>query len=231
MHKFIIFILLGLSACSGDFSTGSRDTDSGITTVNVVPSGFIALDTAVYELGGILRVLGWSDNIVFMDIEDVNIFQMSFANEEFIVRYRGEFYVNEKRFLEIVEVASNIYIQFNKIYRIGDVMEIRGIANGARIAYEIMITTTQRRIVDNSAIYDIKFHVSPNVPKDRLLEFFERIETINGDTYHEFILIDEETVRIKIDNNDAIDLILLTNLGRPNRLSASQNSVRRVRIN
>lgn len=261
MYKWILFTFLFLVACSGNSIQGGSGTSMSIeerrigqeryfpVLVRTLPSGFIAVESAIEDLesAGALRFLFWSTNVVFQDIEGVTIFQTDVHDSNFIVIYRNAYYVNEERFLEIAEYAINTSEQFNKIYSIGDTIEMRGRRDGDRATYNLRITEVERAIIDEFAVYEINFSVYPSVSQNYLLDFFEYVETVNRIRHNEFAFlvegepisifdsnertfISEGIVRIEISNDEEIDIIVL-NIPTQLTRSVSQNSMRRVRIN
>ncbi|MCL2425580.1 MAG: hypothetical protein FWD05_04490 [Oscillospiraceae bacterium] len=196
--------------------------------VREVPMGFVALDTAIREYDGVLSYLFWSTNFVIQDSEDVTIFQTDVKNSQVIVLYRNVYYINEEKFLEILEYAIDIYEQQSRIYEVGEMIEIRGLKDGNRIDFHIVITSIERNVLNENALYIINFLVDPIISDDYLLEFFYRVTT-QGGNHSDFQLIDINTVHIEVENSYFVESLLLKNSERLSQ-SAFQNSVRRVRV-
>ena len=228
----MLMALFSLTSCSLFPIRLGDDRITEARNVRTVPAGFIELNTAVNDLQGVLDLIGWSNNIVFQDAEGVTFFQTNSGNDEFVVRYRGNLYVNGEMFSEIVDTAITVYQQTNKIYDIGDVMEFRGLTRsgaGPRLIHTLTITSIERFIIDRHTVYEIKFTTSDHTLVRYHLEFFEFIETRSGGVYSDFVLIDEETVHIKIDSYESIDMIILS-IPQGLRVSVTQNSIRRIKV-
>jgi hypothetical protein len=93
---FIIVLSICLTAC------GSDDTK----IASKVPTGFISLNEAINNMKGTLRYVTWESQISFLDADNITIYQTGFENRDFIVEYQGDYYVNEQKYLELVEVAK-----------------------------------------------------------------------------------------------------------------------------
>ena len=207
--------------------------------VSILPDGFIPLDKAAEESEDVLRALFWSTNFVAYDSEGITIFQTDVKNNDFIVIYKNAYYVNESIFNEIVESATAIYEHRNTVHNIGDaiIMRGRGGAGTSRIhpagrrttAFNIKIIDVERDIVNGFAVYHFNFSIDPNVNERLILDFFSHIETRNGTVCNCFTLVNNETLQIKVDGDDFIDLLVL-NIPDELRISVIQNSRRMIRI-
>jgi len=243
MKKTVLFLsvlflisLVKLTSCSGSLLSDANNPEQDRfwpDRVNEVPSGFIALNDTRQKTEGILTAFFWSTNFVVQCSEIVTIFQTDVKNNEFIVMYNDEFYVNNDKFWEVYEYALTIYSQLNRIYDIGDEINIRGLMNGVRVIFQIEIHAVSliSNEDENPSIYEIKFNIEPQVQDNRILEFFSYIETTNGMIYNQFEFIDSGTVRIEVDDNATIETLVLSNPEMSLQMSSMQNSIRRVRIN
>ena len=84
--------------------------------VKEIPEGFIPLKEAAKweglsdsERG--LRYVAWESQISFLDADlcvgGVTIYQTSFNNSAFIVKYNNEYYVNEEKILELINIVNS----------------------------------------------------------------------------------------------------------------------------
>jgi len=238
MCKLIIlsFLLIILSSCtrvgSGAGMFNSRADDRFFpVTVRSVPDGFISLSEALADKDGIMTRFFWSYSFGFQDSEGVTIFQTDVKNNEFIVMYGDEYYINEEKFLEISSYAKNIYEQMNHEYGLGDEIQIRGVTHGNRTIFSIKIISVDRVNASDGSVYEIKFSVYPDVSEGHLLEMFNSVETVSGEKYFDFVLVDINTVHVEIESEAQLCVIVLSNFERTHARSTFQNSIRRVVVN
>ena len=236
-------MLLSAGCASGTELTleqeARRDRRHYPDIVRTFPEGFISLDAATEGMDEILNVLFWSTNFVVQDSEGVTIFQTDVKDREFIVINRNAFHVNESMFNEIARFVTDIYEQLNRVYNIGDVMQMRG-QGGIRTddgpfgrswsIYNIKISGVENKAINESVVYYISFSINPNVSEELILGFFDYVETQNGNTYSDFVLVNSEMVYIELGSNEAIDMLVLNISQRELQESVIQNSMRRVRV-
>ena len=207
--------------------------------VDSVPKGFIALEEAINGMGGVLTTLFWSTNFVVHDSENVTIFQTGVKNSSFIVIFCNAYYVDKERISEIARYAADISDQRNKIYNIGDVIEIRG-SGGADSespmgtenlpTYSLEIINVERTASKGTAVYEIKFILEPVVDEAIVLGFFDHVLTRCIRRRRNFTLIDQGTIRIELGRFEHIGILAL-NAPEEIRISDSQDSIRHVTIN
>jgi len=133
-----------------------------------LPQGFVSLDVASKGLEKVLGFLFWETNIAIYDSEDVTVFQTDVKNSSFIVIHNNEYYVNEEMFKDVADYAMDIFEQRNRIYNIGDIIEIRGkVANDGKYNfdehYSLIITSVVKNNTQEGTIYDIKFKIDLSV--------------------------------------------------------------------
>ena len=213
-----------------------------------IPDGFILLSEALEGMDGILSWLHWKDNIVFLDSEEVNVFQRSFYYENFIIVNQGVIHVNYLTMAELKENAVGIFEQLNRTYNVEDIIKMRSIRYGHRTEFEIRISDVARLTDGINVAYEMNIQIYPSVFKRDLLRFFEYAENQNGDVFNNFMLLVEDEfysvdeidvqdrtfvsdgiIRIELDRNSTLDLVVL-NIPRGLRISSFQNSTRRVKI-
>jgi len=92
-------------------ATGVNKIGRGIDAkvVNAIPEGFVPLPKDLDSLGNGLRYVPWESQISFLDINDVCIYQTGFSNSNFIVKYNNEYYVNEEKLLELIDIANTAF--------------------------------------------------------------------------------------------------------------------------
>ena len=198
--------------------------------VRVLPDNFIPLDYAKERAEGALGFTFWSTDFLFYDIERYTIFTTGVKDNDFIVIYQNQYFINEDRFLPIYEEAMNIYEQFNRIYTLGDNIEIRGFYNGRRVTFNFTVNTVSRHVNDDYAVYEICFTVYPDISSGLAHEFFRTAYFKSGNMSHEFEIADDtsRTVTLTTCMDDNLELIILNIPSR--RGFAEQSSERRIRI-
>ena len=93
----LVLLMMCLTACgSGDAEGSSKE----------VPSGFISLSEAIDNTNGSLRYVAWESQISFLDADDNTIYQTGFENKDFIVKYKGKYYINEAKYSELVGASK-----------------------------------------------------------------------------------------------------------------------------
>jgi len=170
-----------------------------------IPSGFVNLQS---NLKNGLSVMPFETQIAFLDADGVGIYQTDFKNSDFIVKYKGEYYVNEEKLLELIDIAVISPEQRRKVYNFGDEVEIRGKDKN----YYITIKGVEEKIINDNIIFDIKFSVTTDVTENDLKSIFSLVEitvdTTKG-TDNTFSFIDVETVRLEMKANRKLDAIIL----------------------
>ena len=197
--------------------------------VHAMPQGFISLREAIENMEGILTSFFWSTNIAIQDSEGVTIFQTDVKNNNFIVMYENNTYVNKEIFLEIAAYATDIYNQLNRIYSVGDKISIRGSLGGQRTIFSIEILSICKIVAVDIVAYEIQFSIYPDVRES--LRLFDYVITTDENINSHFERIDHETVRVELNHGELIDKIILSNIGRPYDVSSIQSSIRRIKVN
>jgi len=162
-----------------------------------IPSGFVHLHS---NLRNGLNIMPFETQITFLDADGVGIYQTGFKNSEFIVKYKGEYYVNEERLLELIDVAAISPEQRHQTYNVGDTVEIRG--TGETIYYVQIISlkdvATEPFYDDILTMYYITYSLTSNTNEKELRYFYPIVETKQGVSYSELDFINAETVSVKI---------------------------------
>jgi len=166
--------------------------------VKKIPSGFIHLWNSLDELENDLHYVAWESQISFLDADEVCIYQTSFANSDFIVKFEDEYYVNEEIFSELIKIADISPETRYRIYALGDEVEVYGIDGNI---YIVKITKVEAIKTDDLTTYEIKYKVLPNGIESGSRNFIYQVETKEGVTFGEFDFIDEETALFDIPEN------------------------------
>ncbi len=59
-----------------------------------------------------------------MNADNITIYQTGFENRDFIVKYKGGYYINEEEYSELVEISILTMEQQNQTYHLGDTVEL-----------------------------------------------------------------------------------------------------------
>ena len=210
---FLLLLITIITLCIP--SCGRYD----IKVVRQVPSGFISLKEACDSTEGALRYVFWETQLSFLDADDKCIYQTNVNNSDFIVKYRGENYINEEKILELIEIAIIAPEIRRKTFGVGEMIEILG-------AGETMFTVLVKAVeigdtVNSGYAYDlttfyIKYSFQSNIYKDERLDFnfIRTVITKEGVSYSNLNYIDIEDERIAVvtirdRGNSDIELIIL----------------------
>lgn len=58
-------------------------------------------------MNGTLRYVAWESQISFLNKDNITIYQTGFNNRDFIVKYKGEYYINTNKYKELVEIIHD----------------------------------------------------------------------------------------------------------------------------
>ena len=100
---FLFISLLIIPSCI-ELKDGEFDAE----TVSEIPLGFVRLPERS-DLDNGLRYIPWETQIAFLDSDGNCVYQTGFNNSEFIVKYQDEYYVNEEKLLELINVVGLQY--------------------------------------------------------------------------------------------------------------------------
>ncbi|HOP12150.1 MAG TPA: hypothetical protein PK629_11755 [Oscillospiraceae bacterium] len=186
--------------------TSGPEIETKHTFVQIVqtkPDGFIQLVEAANNQVNGLNFMFFENYILFFDCERVCIFVTENDDPEFIVEFKDEFFVNEKKFSELVDAANKTVEQRDKIYSIDEEIELRGCnyLNG----YNFKIDEV--KAAEAGCTYTIKFVIRPGVTKEQMKEIFDHVETNQGTIINEFNFIGESEVQINVPAGEKINII------------------------
>ena len=202
----VVLALIYLTSCGGN--------DAKV--VRKIPDRFVHLEKGGGNWGNGLHYIFWKSMIVFLDADEITIYQIGLNNSDFVVKYKNKYYVSEEKLLELLNVAAISPEQRRKTYNLGDEVEIRG---AGETVYTVKIISLEAILVepyglDDSLItYNIKYAVTSNVIENESIMLISWVETEYGAKYDEFSSIDTETlsIKIRVRKNDEIDAIVLKN--------------------
>ena len=76
-----------------------------------IPSGFVLLPKGGGDWDNGLHYVAWESQISFFDIDENCIYQTGFKNKDFIVKCDNEYYVDEEKLLELINIANATFSQ------------------------------------------------------------------------------------------------------------------------
>ena len=74
--------------------------------VREIPSGFIHLPKGGGNWDNGLHYVSWESQISFLDDDENCIYQTGLDNSDFIVKHKNEYYVNEEKILELIDIVN-----------------------------------------------------------------------------------------------------------------------------
>lgn len=108
-----VLIIVSMYFLLGGGKQMGRSNDA--KTVKEVPTGFIPLPKGGGNWESGSHYIFWETEISFSDAEldagGVCIYQTNVKNSDFIVKYNNEYYVNEGKLLELIDIADSNFKQ------------------------------------------------------------------------------------------------------------------------
>jgi len=193
----IVLISICLTACERNDAT---------VVSKAVPSGFISLEEAIDNMNGSLSYIAWESQIAFLDADNITIYQTGFEDRHFIVKYKGEYYINEEKYSELVKIANSTMEQRDRTYHLGDTV---GLRKSATDQYAFKVDAVEMETVDEVGIQTIKFSVDHVDNAYQKKQFFDHFETESGRMIKGFTFVNEGTVQIELRAGDKIRMIVL----------------------
>jgi len=202
--NFIVACLAALIALS---LISCTNQDAG--KANQAPQGFILSSELSAQSGSKLSLSFFDNKIAFMAPGFICIYQTHIEDSDYIIEYEGEYYINEERYLELVEIAALAEEKRRLKYKIGDTIEILGEDK----YYNIAITGVEETMEsDNVKLFDISFSFTEDVSESELKSLFSFVEIKVGSengTDNMFEFIDMNTVRLKMKPDRILESIIL----------------------
>ncbi|HOP10855.1 MAG TPA: hypothetical protein PK629_05130 [Oscillospiraceae bacterium] len=180
---------------------------SNIKVVQTKPEGYIQLDKATDNHGNAIDYMVFENGITFFDADRIGIYGAVIYDQSFLVIYEDEWYVNEKKYLEIVKISDAVSEKRNKIYSIGDDVELRGCDVNYKDGYSIKINEVKADT--DGSIYTIQFSISPYVTEYKRKEIFDHVETDRGTIINEFTFIGDAEVQVTVPVGEKINMIVV----------------------
>ena len=75
--------------------------------VRKIPLGFVHLSREEDAWGNGMHYIPFESFIFFVDADGNNLYQTSYRNKDFIVKYNNEYYVNEAKILELIDIVDS----------------------------------------------------------------------------------------------------------------------------
>ena len=217
-----------------------KDGEYRAKVVSEIPEGFVPLLEFIEfneRTDNILEMSFWEEQVSFClrgaKFGQDCIFRTSIKDSDYFVEYNKKDYINETKYIKLVGVATHTLEQRQRIYNLGDEVEVLG---AGETVYKVKIISleaieTESCDTNSYTTYHIKYVVTPNVVESKQ-SLFARVETkdgrsINIGDYEDYIIrngsnffdivriggpviIDKETVSVKIRaSKDSIEAIIL----------------------
>jgi hypothetical protein len=202
---YLLFVCLSLLIVC--FFTSRKDGD--VKVVSKIPEGFVSLTELNNRADSILDYVFWESQISFVDTPArICIYQTYVGNRDFIVKYKGEYYVNEAKYLELIDVTVLAQEERKRTYSLGDTVEILS----ANKKYYVTITGVEETALNNNRIFDIKFTATPDTTMEELKSIFSFAELAIGTgkgTGDLSNFVDAETIRLELKPDRRFDTIVL----------------------
>ena len=191
-----------------------------VTVVDVLPYGFINLNSYLGNTD-VLEYTFWSINISFHVNTDIKreifgsnsrtIFQTNVNNNDFIVLYNNDYYVNENILLPLLEYAKNIEYYRSRFYKVGEVIRVDTIPipkethKFSLISAELIHTNEET----NRVTYELVFDFITEAPSGERLLFVRRLFTKQRRNYSNIASVfgDSRIVHVDIPKGDNINII------------------------
>ena len=195
--KSILFIillaLLVTTSCNG------RNSEEMIQNT---PPGFISLKTATEIAKGIMEISFFEEYVSLVDMDGGSVGGGLVTDHSFMIHFNGEYYVNEEKFLESLEIAKVSPEQRRKRYSLEDAIEIRG---AGKTVYIVKITSFDSVRIKDVTTFTIQYTIDSYPANDGSKPYITNIEAKDGVTYSVFDVIDIETLSIDIVENKEIE--------------------------
>lgn len=106
--SFILVCVFAISyfALNGGYYGIDKIGDE-VKEVRKIPKGFVSLNKGGDDEENGLSFVLWESQVSVLDADESCIYQTSIGNSNFIVKYNEDLYVNEKKLLELIEIANS----------------------------------------------------------------------------------------------------------------------------
>ena len=169
-----------------------------------IPSGFINLKDATEKTKGVMEYIFFEDYFSLVDIDGSSVGGAMVNDSSYIVQYQGEYYVNEEKFLEALEIATVSPEQRKKRYSLDDTIEMRG---AGETIYTVRITVFDSIKKDDVTTYTIKYSVASDTDengREPIIKYIETKDGIGSTLYNDN---DSGTVTFDVNKNRELDTI------------------------
>lgn len=180
-------------------------------SVERIPPGFVKLSTAGdnLDIGGLHYTIGESQ-ISFFDADEVCIYKTELANDDFIVTYEKNCYVNEKKYSSLVEQAITIAQQRDWISNGTVYLRARG-----NITYTIMLFDVVTGMeADGKILCELLFAKSVSgdcvegYETDFMKQIFDHVETNKGTIIDDFTIVNGD-IQVKIPAGEELGIVVV----------------------
>ena len=216
MKKKSSLLLICLVSLFAFSLTSCKGSDAKV--VSKIPDGFVSIIELNNRADRLLNVEPWESQITFMlrevPFSESNLFQTHLSDNSLVVKYKKEYYINEAKYQDLVEIAVLALEERQRLYNIGDEVKVRG-AGEIMYTAKIMsleIGETEKKYDRSNTTYYIKYTVASNIigNEDTTAMIPGMVETNSDVRYSWFeFLVDEEMVSFQIRESDKLESIIL----------------------
>jgi hypothetical protein len=185
-----------------------------ITVVDKIPEAFISLDEYLETHKGILEYYTFEAAIGFADADSVVLMQTVENNKSFIVEVDKLYYIDGNIAKAIAEQAQINYEKREKIYAIGEKIEIYS-GYGEQQRFSSSITLKSATISDEgdseflTLFIDLEIDPGPTGGVSPLTFYIYHLETESGSILSETSLDGNGLITAKIPKSDPVKYIIL----------------------
>ena len=174
-----------------------------------IPEDFVSLADIKSEYGEILTVGFFESQIYILDLDDVNIFQTTISNSNFLVQYKNDIYISRKTINDIRIKADETFAKRKYIYTLGESIDL---FNGqqepmAVILKEVSYTDSFENIAlkENEwfCVVDIVLEGNDLI-YNSVWEYFDSAELENGQKIVESLKIDSDYLIFKLPKHEKV---------------------------
>lgn len=193
----IVWVALGLAACD------RNDTES---EAKAIPQGFVSLNEAISQANDSLQYVPWESQIALMDADGITIYQTGFDDESFIVKHKDEYYIDGARNSELTKIAEATLEQRNRIYRLGEPIELR---KNATENYTVKVVSAEIETVEGIRRCTFRVAADHKMDAEQTRLFFDHVQTESGKILEDFTVLNDDTVQIRLPAGDRLQKLIL----------------------
>ena len=183
------------------------DNESDKEMIEDLPLGFVNLDDAAASAEGIMTYSFFEEYFSLVDMDGYSVGGSLVTDSSLIIRLQGQYYVNEGKFLDALEVAKISPEQRRKRYSPDGAIEVRGAGDSI---YFVEITAIDSTRINDATTYTIKYTITSDVADSGQKPLISDIDAKDGVSYSVLGEIDPETLSTAIVANRVVETLVLS---------------------